>query len=197
MNFVRSLFAILCLSLGMIVAVQADDTAELPGDSIYRVQATLTDSQGQSLKFSDAAGHVRLATMFYARCKFVCPMLIEQVRSVEAQLTPDERARLRVLLVSIDPERDTPEALAELAKQRKVDLARWTLTQPAVADLRKISAVLGVQYRQLDDGEFNHSSLISLIDPQGRVLAKSSVLVGAPDPEFVAAVRKALAATRH
>jgi protein SCO1/2 len=197
MNFVRSLFAILCLSLGMIVAAQADDTAELPGDSIYRVQAALTDSQGQSLKFSDAAGHVRLATMFYARCKFVCPMLIEQVRSVEAQLTPDERARLRVLLISIDPERDTPEALADLAKQRKVDLARWTLVQPAVADLRKVSAVLGVQYRQLDDGEFNHSSVINLIDAQGRVLAKSSVLVGAPDPEFVAAVRKALAAAPH
>jgi len=197
MTFVRNMLAILCLSLGLTALAQAGDTAELPGDSIYRVQATLTDSQGQSLKFAEAAGHVRLATMFYARCKFVCPMLIEQVRSVEAQLTPDERVRLRVLLVSIDPERDTPEALAELAKQRKVDLARWTLTQPAVADLRKISAVLGVQYRQLDDGEFNHSSLISLIDPQGRVLAKSSVLVGAPDPEFVAAVRKALAAVPY
>lgn len=63
------------------------------------------------------------------------------------------------------------------------------------AELRKLAAVLDVQYRQLPDGNFNHSSVISLIDPQGRVLARTSALGGEPDEEFVTALRKALAAT--
>lgn len=168
-------------------------SAELPGDSVYRVQAQLTDSHGEPMTFADAAGHVRLATLFYASCGYVCPMLIEQVRRIESKLDEDERARLRVLLVTVDPERDTPEALAALAQRRKLDTTRWTLAQPATADLRKIAAVLDVQYRELDDGEFNHSSVITLLDPQGRVLARSSNLSGEPDAGFVDALRKALA----
>lgn len=167
---------------------------DLPGDSIYRVQAQLTDSQGNPLAFADAAGHVRLATLFYASCGYVCPMLIEQVRRIEGRLDEAERARLRVLLITVDPERDTPEALAALAERRKLDTTRWTLAQPASADLRKLAAVLDVQYRELDDGEFNHSSVITLLDPQGRVLARSSDLGGEPDAGFVETLRKALAA---
>ncbi len=54
--------------------------------------------------------------------------------------------------------------------------------------------LLDVQYRELDDGEFNHSSVITLLDPQGRVLARSSNLGGEPDAGFVETLRKALAA---
>lgn len=169
-------------------------SAELPGDSVYRIGAQLTDSHGTDFAFAEAAGQVRLATMFYANCPYVCPMLIEQVRRIEGQLDDAERARLRVLMITVDPARDTPEALAALAEKRRIDTARWTLARPAPADLRKIAAVLDVQYRQLDDGEFNHSSVVTLLDPQGRVLARTSRLSGAPDAEFVDALRKALAA---
>src|SRR5690606_32635960 len=83
--------------------------------------------------------------------------------------------------------------LAEVARKRRMDTSRWTLAQPRPEDLRKLAAVLDVQYRKLPDGEFNHSSVISLLDREGRVLARTSKLGGAPDPEFVAAVRRALA----
>jgi protein SCO1/2 len=51
--------------------------------------------------------------------------------------------------------------------------------------------VLGVQYRQLENREFNHSSALVLLDADGRVLARTST-IGEIDPEFVAAVKKAL-----
>lgn len=188
------LLASIALSGLLVLVALPAASAELPGDSIYRVQAQLTDSHGKPMAFADAAGHVRLATLFYASCGYVCPMLIEQVRRIENKLDEDERARLRVLLITVDPERDTPEALAALAQRRKLDTSRWTLAQPATADLRKLAAVLDVQYRELDDGEFNHSSVITLLDPQGRVLARSSNLGGEPDAGFVETLRKALAA---
>lgn len=168
--------------------------AELPGDSVYRVEARLIDQFGTPQRFADSAGAVRLVTMFYASCGYVCPLLIEQLRRIEAKLEANERARLHVLLVSLDPERDTPQALAELASRRTLDTTRWTLAQPAKADLRRLSAVLGVQYRQRDDGEFNHSSVITLLDAEGRVLAQTAQLGGEPDAGFIATLRQALAA---
>ena len=172
-------------------AVSAD---ELPGDSVYRVGAQLTDQSGQALAFADAAGAVRLTSLFYASCGYVCPLLIEQIRAIEAQLDDAQRQRLRVLLISLDPERDTPEALATLARGRSLDLQRWTLARPQPRDLRTLSAVLKVQYRHLDDGEFNHSTVISLLDAEGRILAQTSKLGSESDPEFLAAVRMALSA---
>jgi protein SCO1 len=168
--------------------------ADLPGDSVYRVEARLTDQDATTHRFADGAGEVRLATMFYASCGYVCPLLIEQIRRIEAQLDEAERARLRVLLISLDPERDTPEALAALAARRKLDTPRWTLAQPAAADLRELSAVLGVQYRKRDDGEFNHSSVITLLDAEGRVLAQTAQLGGEQDAGFIATLKQALAA---
>ena len=194
MNRFLTMLCTTALTLLMLLAAPRALAEELPGDSVYRIPAQLTDSAGKDFRFAQAAGQVRLVSMFYANCGYVCPMLIEQVRRVESSLDDAGRARLRVLMISIDPERDTPEVLAALATKRKVDAARWTLARPAPADLRKLAAALDVQYRKLDDGEFNHSSVISLIDAQGRVLARTSRLSGAPDVEFVAAVRKALAA---
>lgn len=168
--------------------------AELPGDSVYRVEAALVDHAGTPRRFADSAGAVRLVTLFYASCGYVCPLLIEQIRRIEAQLDEGERARLQVLLISLDPERDSPQALADLANRRKLDTARWMLAQPAAADLRKLSAVLGVQYRRRDDGEFNHSSVITLLDAEGRVLAQTAQLGGEPDAGFIATLKQALAA---
>jgi protein SCO1/2 len=184
---------VLLLSLSGLAMAGAALAARLPEDSIYRVDAQLTDQSGRAFAFADAAGEVRLATLFYASCPYVCPLIVDQLKSIERELTEAERSRLRVLLVSLEAEKDTPGVLAEVARKRRMDTSRWTLAQPRPEDLRKLAAVLDVQYRQLPDGEFNHSSVITLLDPQGRVLAQTSTLGGAPDPEFVAAIRKALA----
>jgi len=195
-RLIAALLACLLMLPGLAAAAAAAATAPatLPADSVYRLDAALTDQDGRALAFADARGQVRLVSMFYASCPYVCPMLIEQGKAIEHALDAESRARLRVLLVTLDVERDTPEVLARLAEQRRVDTTRWTLAQPAAADLRKIAAVLGVQYRQLPDGEFNHSTVISLLDPQGRVLAQTSRLGGEADPEFIAAVQAALKA---
>ena len=171
----------------------APAAAGLPGDSLYRVEAQLTDQSGHAFAFAERAGHVQLATMFYATCPYVCPMIVDQLKAIERQLTDAERDRLRVLLITLEAEKDTPEVLAEVASKRRIDTRRWTLARPQPTDVRKLSAVLGVQYRKLPDGEFNHSSVISLLDREGRIVAQTSKLGGEPDAAFVEAIRKALA----
>lgn len=165
--------------------------AEPASDSLYRIDALLTDQAERAVRLDAAAKGPALVSMFYASCPHTCPILITSLQLLERQLTPEERNGLRVLLVSFDPERDTPAKLAELAREHHVDISRWTLAQPRANDVRLLAAALDVRYRKLPDGEFNHSVVITLLDRDGRPAARTSKL-GEPDPEFLAALRASL-----
>jgi len=179
--------AALCL---LVTAARAADT---PGDSIYQLKPALTDQAGTALGLDHYRGAPVLISMFFASCGYVCPTLIRRIQHYESQLEPAQRARLRVLLVSFDTEHDTPEVLASLAKKHSADLQRWSFTRASAADVRKLAALLSIQYRELPDGGFNHASVIALLDAEGRVLARSE-RPGAEDASLRAALA---AATRY
>lgn len=175
---------ILCAALLTGIGTQAQ--AHYPSSSLYQLDVALTNQLGRSHGLDVYAGQPVLITMFYSSCKHTCPLLIETVRAVErAAGTPGE---LRVLMISVDPERDTPEVLAKLAKERRIDAARWALAHASESEVRKIAAALGIQYKQSPDGEFNHSSVISVLDARGEIVRQSATL-GSADEALVAALR--------
>lgn len=180
---------------GIPAAALAAAPAAIPADSVYQFHATVTDASGQALAWQDLRGQPRVATMFYASCRYVCPLVIDSLRSIERQLAPAERERLGFVLITMDPERDTPAALAKLMTERRLPAARWRLLQPRPAELRGLAGVLGIRYRSLADGEFNHSTSLVLLDSDGRVLARTDRLGADGDPEFLAAIRRAAAAS--
>ena len=168
-------------------AVSAGPQAD-PPTSIYQLDAALTNQDGKAHGLDVYRGHPVLVTMFYGSCPASCPLIIDTLRATEKQLAPATRAELRVLMISVDPARDTPEALKALAAQRRVDTSRWTLARTDAATVRAIAALLNLQYRQLPDGEFNHSTVIALLSPQGEIEATSSKL-GTPDDGLLARLR--------
>lgn len=188
------LAALLGLAATALPAAAATPAAALPGDSAYRLADSYTDQAGKGFQLADGRGRVRLVAMFYTSCRYVCPLIIDSAKGVEHALTPAERARLGVLLVSLDPARDDVAALRSVFDKRRLDPARWTLARTEAAGVRKLAAVLGVRYRALADGEFNHTSALVLLDRDGRVLARTEKLGSVPDPAFLAAVKAALAA---
>lgn len=165
----------------------------LPGDSVYQLPASLTDSAGRELAWRDLRGKPRVATMFYASCRYICPLVIDSIRSIERRLSPAERQRIGFVLVSMDPERDSPEALARLMTERRLDAARWQLLQPRAGDLRALAGILGIRYRLLADGEFNHTTSLVLLDSDGRILSRTEKLGADSDPAFMEAVRRVAA----
>ena len=184
MNFL----AVLLLASGLGLA--------LPGDSVLRLDDSFSDQRGREFKLAERRGRVQLVAMFYSSCPYACPLLIDSGKGVEHALTAPERAKLRLLYLSLDPKRDDTRALAALATKRKLDPARWTLARTDEAGVRRTAAVLGVRYRKLADGEFNHSSVLILLDGEGRIVARTEKLGAVPDPAFVAKVKAELAKTR-
>ena len=169
----------------------ASRTAPLPRDSVYQLTAPMVDQHGRRFDWRARRGAPQIATMFYTSCQTICPLIVDSGKGIEKSLMPAERARVGLLLISMDPKRDTPAALLKVATARKLDTTRWTLARPAAGDVRAIAGVLGVRYRELADGEFNHTSALVLLDAQGRILARTEKVGSRPDPEFLAAVRKA------
>lgn len=181
---------ILALLLPIAAGTFAAPTQEPPPkDSIYQLPLRLTDQNGRTWSWAEKRGKPQVVAMFYTSCQYICPLIVESGKAVEHALTPVERGRIGILLISIDPARDTPAALMAVAKKRNLDLSRWTLASPKAEDVRNVAGVLGVRYRQLADGEFNHTSALVLIDADGRVLARTERVGSKLDPEFMSAVR--------
>lgn len=179
------------LATGMALAADAASAAgPLPRDSVYQLEVALTDQHGRTGNWSTRRGRPQLVSMFYTSCQYICPLIIDSGKAIERQLSPAQQARLGILLVSMDPARDTPSKLKAVADARKLDPARWTLASPPMEDVRAVAGVLGIRYRALADGEFNHTSALVLLDADGRVLARTEKVGARPDPEFLAAVRR-------
>ena len=168
-------------------------TPGLPTDSIYQLAVTLTDQEDRTTQLDERRGQPMLVSMFYTSCQFVCPMLIDALRDTEARLSVDERKRLSVLMISFDPAHDSVTVLKRTADERQLDPAHWTLARTDPAAARKLAAVLGIQYRALANGDFNHTSTLILVDGEGRIVARTAQL-GNADPAFVKLVKASVQA---
>jgi protein SCO1/2 len=163
---------------------------------------TLTDTAGHPAGLSDLRGRVWVADFIFTRCAGPCPLMSRRMADLQRRLADAPEARL--VSVSVDPERDTPEVLREYAARYNADTARWwflTGEKVAIYDLISKGFLLAV-----DDGSelpeggsgpglITHSVRFVLVDQQGCIRAYYD---GAEPgtPERVAAdVRRLLAAT--
>jgi protein SCO1/2 len=163
----------------------------IPDDSVYQLTGALTDQAGTAAHLDVYRGHPVLMSMFYASCSDACPLLIAELRRIEASLPAALRADVRVVLVSLDPERDTPAALRRLAESHHLDSARWRLLTGGDETVREVAGVLGVKFRRLSTGMINHSSVIAVLDRHGVVRSRIEGITPG-DPKLVARVTAAL-----
>ena len=167
-----------------------------PAVEPYHADIPLQTQDGKRIAFDAHGDQLRIVTMFYAGCPMACPLTIETLRSIDRQLTPAERARLAVLMVTFDPLHDSQSVLKRVTLERRLDTARWTLARTTSADVHRLSALLDIPFRALPDGTFNHASILILMDGDGRELARTGK-TGLPDPSFIEAIRRSLAAPAH
>lgn len=157
--------------------------------SLYELGFALTDADGHTRHLSDFRGQPFVASMIYTNCSSVCPRVTADLQALDGALPPALREKVRFVLVSLDPERDTPAALRDFASEHQLDPARWTLLTAGEDDMRTVAAVLGVRHRPDGEGEIAHSALIAVVDGGGVIRHRQ---VGAVDDrsELVAAVEK-------
>jgi Uncharacterized protein SCO1/SenC/PrrC, involved in biogenesis of respiratory and photosynthetic systems len=187
-----ALLASMLLGSAPTLASPPAGKAPLPSDSVYQLPLRLTDQHGKSWDWRSKRGQPQLVAMFYSSCQYICPLIVESGKAVQRGLSPAQRERLGVLLISMDPARDTPAALMKVVRERRIDDKRWSLASPQPDAVRGVAGVLDVRYRQLADGEFNHTSALILLDADGRIVARTEKMGSAVDPAFIAKVKATL-----
>src|SRR5262249_33801191 len=95
------------------------------------------------------------------------------------------------LMVTLDPGHDTRSVLRKIVAERHLDTTRWKLARTSQGDVRKLSALLDIPYRKLENGDFNHASVLVLQDARANPVARSSQ-IGSIDAQFLAAIRTTL-----
>lgn len=189
---VRRLFACAALVLalnggGPALAAAPPDVSPLPGESLYQLPVTLETMAGTTEPFARHRGRPVLVTMFYTHCESVCPILTAELQRLDSRLPVEQRARIAVVMVSLDSEADTPAELRRFAAEHKITDPRWTLARTSPAEVRTLAAALGIRFKKLPDGSFDHSTTIVLLDAEGVPRDRTSELLGTSD-RFVDAV---------
>ena len=151
-------------------ATNAHSPAPFTDKSLYQLDSTWTSDAGQSLKFGHLRGRVQVVAMFFTSCTYACPIIVQDMRRIEAALPKDVIPRVAFTLVTIDTERDTPDALRAYRMAHHLAANRWTLLHGSPDDTLELAALLGVKFKREASGQFAHSNLITVLNSQGEVL---------------------------
>jgi protein SCO1 len=169
-------------------------TKPLSDRSLYQLDSSWTNDTGAALKLAALRGRPQLVTMFFASCQFTCPVLVNDMKRIEAALPENIRTNVGFVLVSFDSERDTPEALAAYRKIHGLP-ANWTLLRGAPDDVLELGALLGIKFKKDLRGQFAHSNVITVLDAGGETV-RQIVGLNRDASEAVKAVEQALGAEK-
>lgn len=162
-----------------------------PALSIYNLPATWTTQQGKQLRMDGLQGNVLVMVMIYSQCKAACPRLVADMRNLEKQMDPEDLDNLKFVLVSIDPEFDTPERMKAFSIENQMNEDHWLFLRGSEEATREFAAVLAVNYKRISPIDFTHSNIISVFDEQG-VLVHQQEGLGVDNDKTLAAIRQEL-----
>jgi protein SCO1/2 len=133
-------------------------------------EVALTDQAGRPFALSGLRGKAVLVSFVFTTCNGSCPATTAGLFRAQQALKDAGLwgTRVEFVSVSLDPARDSPEALDSYAHRYGADLSAWHfLTGPPVAVARVISA-WGMWVKPGPSGALDHPSRIFLVDPNGR-----------------------------
>jgi len=137
--------------------------------SIYNLPSKWTNQNGQNIEMKDLRGKVLVMVMIYTSCKAACPRLVADMRNIESSLPDDIKDKVKLILISIDPEVDTPKRLKEFAIANKMDSEPWEFLRSTEENTREFAAVLAVNYKKIAPLDFSHSNIISVFNSEGEL----------------------------
>lgn len=159
--------------------------APVGGDFVLQSAAGPFDTKAQR-------GKVLLVYFGYANCPDICPASLSYGGQALNKLSAAERERVRLVMVSVDPERDTPVRLKEYAAFFHPEMVGVTGSPQEIENVAKLFGAGYVRQPTRPDGSYavDHSSQTYVVSPDGKLAARLDL--GTPVDKIVDAVRKLL-----
>lgn len=150
----------------LAVATPEPNKGVAPGDEVP--DFSLTDQNGKTVRLSKLRGEAVAVTFLYTRCPIAtaCPMTTAKFSKLAAML--EKKPVGRLLVVTVEPEHDTPAVLAEYARKAGADGVRWRFLTGSPKAVAEVATSFGVVYYP-DRGQIIHSQAVAVVDPKGRL----------------------------
>ena len=131
----------------------------------------LTDQNGKAVTDADLKGKWSLVYFGYTHCPDACPTALNDI-SIALEDLGAKRDAVRPVFITVDPERDTPESLKAYVTSFDAPILALTGTPDEVAQAAKGYRVYYAKHPEAGgDYSMDHSSVIYVMDPQGRFTA--------------------------
>jgi protein SCO1/2 len=133
--------------------------------SLEQLPQTWLEDNGRPLTLAALRGQRIVLTMAYATCHRICPMTVDGLRHMQQRA--DARAEpVTFLIVSYDPENDTPAIWHRYRLLRRLDHPNWHFLTGSTADTRQLARQLGFPF-WMYDGHVMHESHAVVFDARG------------------------------
>lgn len=128
---------------------------------------TLMSSTGEPMQLSDFRGQYVALFFGYTYCPDVCPTTLNDLQVMVDALGPRRAENVQVLMISVDPERDTVEQLQTYLRHFDPSFIGMTGT---VEEIQPIASSFGIYFEKHEDtGLVDHTGAVTIIDPEGYV----------------------------
>ncbi len=122
-------------------------------------------------------GKTSLVAFIYTHCADICPMTTHNLYLTQEELDKEGNENVNYVVISFDPERDTPEVLKKYANIMELDLSKWKLLtgkKSTISDLMRRFDITAIPTdSSYTDGELNynimHTDRIALVDKESKI----------------------------
>jgi protein SCO1 len=161
--------------LPLLLSLMCSEPADPPPPRLPAVQPapdfSLTDHNDKPLAMKDLKGKVLLVSFIFTTCSGSCPATTHRMAKVQEAL--DKRGLLkkgvRLVSITLDPKRDTPEVLRGYMRLYDVDGKNWSFLTGPPADVNKVVAAWSMWAKPAASGQLDHPSRIFLVDAKGQI----------------------------
>ena len=163
-----ALIAVVATGIALFALRQPENAAQQDSKIVIGGPFTMTSHLGQPVTEKDYLGHPMAMFFGFTNCPDICPTTLLRMTELMTKLGPDAD-KLQVVLVSVDPERDTPEILKSYLEQFDPRFSAMTGTPEQLAAFAKGYRFV---YKKisLQDGNYtmDHSAGVYLYDANGQ-----------------------------
>lgn len=178
------------LLVGLFVSCQTKNV-EISPDSLYNVDIQWEQQDGERVTFSDFQGKVLVTAMIFTSCKTACPILTGEMKGIYQRVGKVDPDKIQYMLISIDPETDTPEVMKAYLNSNDFTGKEWVFIRGTEEETRQIANLMAVKYKEISPVDFSHSNIISVYDKKG-VLAYQKEGLDSNSDEIVSEIKKQL-----
>ncbi|GAB1404684.1 hypothetical protein MASR1M74_18630 [Lentimicrobium sp.] len=171
-------------------AAAAAEPLQISDQSLYLLNSAWETQNSEVKQLEAYKGKIVVASMFFSHCASACPRITADMKNIEDGLSPEEREKVQFLLITMDVKRDTPVQMKKYAENHRLG-NRWELVRSNDAATMELANVLGVRIQPLEEGGFDHSNIIHILNPQGEIVYQQTGLNVNPEQSLLE-IRKML-----